>query len=67
MDRDSQDGHPTSPEGEEPREVLTIVPGETICLGDEIRVRVVEVRGNAVSFEIIAPPELRVGWDPQKH
>jgi carbon storage regulator len=38
--------------------VLTRKPGQTILVGDDIRIVVAEIRNGQVRFRIIAPPEI---------
>jgi len=40
--------------------ILSRRTGETICIGDDIEVTVLEVRGNQVRFGINAPKEVAV-------
>jgi carbon storage regulator len=40
--------------------ILSRRTGETICIGDDIEVTVLEVRGNQVRFGITAPKEVAV-------
>lgn len=40
--------------------VLTRKPGETITIGDEIKIFVQEIRGNQVKIGIKAPPHVAV-------
>ena len=40
--------------------VLTRRPGETLCIGDDITVTVVEVNGKQVKISIEAPREVSV-------
>ncbi len=40
--------------------VLTRKPGETITIGDEIKIFVQEIRGNQVKIGIKAPPSVAV-------
>lgn len=40
--------------------VLTRKPGETITIGDDIKIYVQEVRGNQVKIGIKAPPNIAV-------
>jgi len=40
--------------------ILSRRTGETICIGDDIEVTVLEVRGNQVRFGITAPKEVPV-------
>ena len=40
--------------------ILSRRTGETICIGDDIEVTVLEVRGNQVRFGINAPREVAV-------
>ncbi|GIW42591.1 MAG: hypothetical protein KatS3mg076_3168 [Candidatus Binatia bacterium] len=40
--------------------VLTRKLGQSIRIGDSIRIQVVEVRGNQIRLGIEAPPEIRV-------
>lgn len=43
--------------------VLTRRPGEGIAIGGDIRVVVVEVKGNQVRLGIVAPPHVQVHRD----
>ena len=40
--------------------VLTRKPGETITIGDDIKIYVQEIRGNQVKIGIKAPPDVAV-------
>ena len=40
--------------------VLTRIPGDEICIGDNVRVKIVEVRGETVRVGIDAPHNVRV-------
>lgn len=40
--------------------ILTRRVGETICIGQDIRVRVLGVKGNQVRIGVQAPPEVAV-------
>lgn len=40
--------------------VLTRKAGESICIGDDVHVTVIEVRGNKVRLGIDAPSDVRV-------
>jgi carbon storage regulator len=40
--------------------VLSRKSGETVILGDEIRVTVLEIRGNSVKLGFVAPRELPI-------
>lgn len=40
--------------------VLTRKAGETICLGNDIRIKVVKIRGNQVRIAIEAPREVSI-------
>ena len=40
--------------------VLTRNPGETITIGDDIKIYVQEIRGNQVKIGIKAPPDVAV-------
>ena len=40
--------------------VLTRKTGEAVTIGDQIRIRVVEVKGNQVRLGIEAPQEMRI-------
>ena len=40
--------------------VLSRKPGETVCVGEEITVRVLEVQGNRVQIGIEAPDQVTI-------
>ena len=40
--------------------VLTRHPGETVCIGEDVKFSVLDVRGNQVRIGIQAPREVRV-------
>jgi carbon storage regulator len=40
--------------------ILTRRPGETIQVGSEIEITVLEIRGNQVRLGIVAPPDVLV-------
>ena len=40
--------------------VLTRKPGETITIGDDVKIFIQEIRGNQVKIGIKAPPEIAV-------
>jgi carbon storage regulator len=43
-----------------PMLILTRRPGESIQVGDEIEISIIEIRGNQVRLGINAPPEVLV-------
>lgn len=40
--------------------ILTRSPGETICIGENVKFSVLDVRGNQVRIGIAAPKDVRV-------
>ena len=47
--------------------VITRKAGEDIYIGDDIRVTILEIRGNQVRVGIKAPPEVAVLRHPKEH
>ena len=40
--------------------ILTRKPGESLYIGDDVKVIIVEIKGNQIRVGIEAPPELRI-------
>lgn len=47
--------------------ILTRSPNEAICIGSDVKVRVLDVRGNQVRIGISAPKEVSVDREEIRH
>ena len=47
-------------EGEEYMLILTRKPGESLYIGDDVKVTIVEIKGNQIRVGIDAPADLRI-------